>query len=239
MTIATVLVCALLFGQAYDAESAKVAVLTIGALVCISAAIAGDTSQDLKSGFLLGATPRKQQLGEVIGVIAAAAAMSTVLALLSEPILTGEFKAPQANLIKLVIDGVLDGNLPWALVFAGMAMAFCVEIMGLPTLAFAVGLYLPIHLATPIMLGGLLRLLVERRSAPQEVDERRERGVLYASGLIAGAALLGVGAAAWTLKFGAIPGEPSSSALAGTVAFMLLAGTLLWVIKRRLEPEAG
>jgi putative OPT family oligopeptide transporter len=236
MTIATVLICALIFGEMYEAETAKVAVLTIGALVCIAAAIAGDTSQDLKTGYLLGATPEKQQLGEVIGVIAAAAAMSTVLALLSEPIMTGEFKAPQANLIKLVIDGVLDGNLPWALVFTGAAMAFCVEIMGLPTLAFAVGLYLPIHLATPIMLGGLLRLLVEKRSTPEEIDERRERGVLYASGLIAGAALLGVGAAAWTLKVGAIGGTPSTSNLAGTVAFLLLSGTLLWVIVRRVHP---
>jgi putative OPT family oligopeptide transporter len=235
MTIATVLICALIFGEMYEAETAKVAVLTIGALVCIAAAIAGDTSQDLKTGYLLGATPEKQQLGEVIGVIAAAAAMSTVLALLSEPIMTGEFKAPQANLIKLVIDGVLDGNLPWALVFTGAAMAFCVEIMGLPTLAFAVGLYLPIHLATPIMLGGLLRLLVEKRSTPEEIDERRERGVLYASGLIAGAALLGVGAAAWTLKVGAIGGTPSTSNLAGTVAFLLLSGTLLWVIVRRVH----
>ncbi len=236
MTIATVLICALIFGEMYEAETAKIAVLTIGALVCIAAAIAGDTSQDLKSGYLLGATPERQQIGEVIGVIAAAAAMSTVLALLAEPIVSGEFKAPQANLIMLVIDGVLDGDLPWALVFAGMAMAFCVEIMGLPTLAFAVGLYLPIHLATPIMLGGLLRLLVEKRSARDEVDERRERGVLYASGLIAGAALLGVGAAAWTLKFGAIPGDPSTSNFAGTVAFALLAGTLLLVIARRLHP---
>ncbi len=233
MTIATVLICALIFGDMYEAETAKIAVLTIGALVCIAAAIAGDTSQDLKSGYLLGATPERQQVGEVIGVIAAAAAMSTVLALLAEPIVSGEFKAPQANLIKLVIDGVLDGDLPWALVFAGMAMAFCVEIMGLPTLAFAVGLYLPIHLATPIMLGGLLRLLVERRSTPDELDERRERGVLYASGLIAGAALLGVGAAAWTLKFGSIPGDPSTSNFAGTIAFALLAGTLLYVIARR------
>jgi hypothetical protein len=85
------------------------------------------------------------------------------------------------------------------------------------------------------MLGGLLRLLVEKRSTPEEIDERRERGVLYASGLIAGAALLGVGAAAWTLKVGAIGGTPSTSNLAGTVAFLLLSGTLLWVIVRRVH----
>jgi len=190
MTIATVLVCALLFGNMYEGESARVAVLTIGALVAIAAAIAGDTSQDLKTGYLLGATPRRQQLGEIAGVVAAALAMSTVLALFREPIMSGEFKAPQANLIKLVIDGVLGGDLPWALVGVGAAMAFAVEVMGLPTLAFAVGLYLPIHLATPIMVGGLVRLAVDR--SPTDADHRREVGVLVASGLIAGAAMVGV-----------------------------------------------
>ncbi len=196
MTIATVLVCALLFGGLYPGDLAKVAVLTIGALVCIAAAVAGDTSQDLKTGFLVGATPKKQQWGEIIGIIAAAAAMSTVLALFQQQIVDQTFKAPQANLIRLVIDGVLDGNLPWALVFVGMALAACVEIMGLPTLAFAVGLYLPIHLAVPIMIGGLVRLAVEHPSRDAEQrSERRERGVLYGSGLIAGAALVGVLAA--------------------------------------------
>lgn len=198
MTIATVLLCAMLFGGAYAPGEAKVAVLTIGALVCIAAAISGDTSQDLKTGFLLGATPQKQQIAEIVGVISAALAMSAVLTLFSDQVVSGEFKAPQANLIRLVIDGVLDQNLPWALVFSGAFMAFCVEIMGLPTLAFAVGLYLPVHLATPIMLGGLVRLGVELWSKKEELESRRETGVLYGSGLIAGAALMGVVAATCT-----------------------------------------
>ncbi|MEZ5066169.1 MAG: oligopeptide transporter, OPT family [bacterium] len=200
MTIATVLICAIVFGASSHGMDAKVTVLTIGALVCIAAAIAGDTSQDLKTGHLVGATPRNQQIGEMIGVITAAIAMSAILALFRENIVLGAidptnpdaFKAPQANLIRLVIDGVLDGNLPWALVFIGMCLAFCVEIMGLPTLAFAVGLYLPVHLAVPIMCGGLIRLLVEKRYRGDERADRRESGVLYASGLIAGAALIGV-----------------------------------------------
>lgn len=231
MTIATVLVCALLFGQAYDGPQARVAVLTIGALVCISAAIAGDTSQDLKTGFLLGATPKSQQIGELVGVISAALAMSTVLALFRDPIVSGAFKAPQANLIRLVIDGVLDGNLPWALVLAGAAMAFAVEIMGLPTLAFAVGLYLPIHLATPIMAGGLVRLAVEALSRAEVKDERREYGVLIGSGLIAGAALIGVLAA--TLAFFEVeiphllPDLPYPN-LRGVLAFGLLTAGLAW-----------
>ncbi len=237
MTIATVLVCALLFGGMYEPHEAKVAVLTIGALVCIAAAIAGDTSQDLKTGFLIGATPRRQQWGEVIGVIAAAAAMSTVLALFQDQIVSGEFKAPQANLIRLVIDGVLDGNLPWALVFVGVASAFCVEIMGLPTLAFAVGLYLPIHLAVPIMVGGLLRLGVERLSKPSEMHERREIGVLYSSGMIAGAALIGVGAAACAFFGLSLPlggeGHTEPSVWVGALAFGGLALTIAFITMAR------
>jgi putative OPT family oligopeptide transporter len=201
MTIATVLICALLFGGVGPAG--KILVLTIGALVCIAAAIAGDTSQDLKTGHLVGATPYRQQIGEIIGVIFAALAMSSVLALFKGDIISGAFKAPQANLIKLVIDGVLAQTLPWALIFIGMALAFCVEIMGLPTLAFAVGLYLPIHLAVPVMIGGLVRLWVEwsNRKDKEVFEAAREKGVLFSSGLIAGAALLGVLAAAINLKW--------------------------------------
>ncbi|MCB9764797.1 MAG: oligopeptide transporter, OPT family [Alphaproteobacteria bacterium] len=235
MTIATVLVCALLFGGAFGAES-RVAVLTIGSLVCIAAAIAGDTSQDLKTGFLLGATPRRQQLGEVVGVITAALAMSTVLALFREDIVSGAFKAPQANLIKLVIDGVLDGDLPWALVLSGAAMAFCVEIMGLPTLAFAVGLYLPVHLATPIMVGGLVRLVVEVMTREEERDHRREAGVLFASGLIAGAALVGVfGAALTFFEVGWFDGDPPppDAWVPAALAFGALTGALVWVAMGR------
>lgn len=231
MTIATVLICALLFGGMYAGADAKVAVLTIGALVCIAAAIAGDTSQDLKTGFLVGATPRRQQQGEIVGVIAAALAMSTVLALFREDIVSGAFKAPQANLIRLVIDGVLDGNLPWALVFVGMAMAFCVEIMGLPTLAFAVGLYLPIHLAVPIMAGGLVRLGIEKLSTEEMVrEERREQGVLYGSGMIAGAALIGVLGAALAFFEVEVPAPDSPPAQIGAVIAFGVIALSLWQI---------
>ena len=241
MTIATVLVCALLFGGAFADGHARVAVLTIGALVCIAAAVAGDTSQDLKTGFLVGATPIRQQVGEVAGVIMAALAMSTVLALFREDIVSGAFKAPQANLIKLVIDGVLDQNLPWGLVFIGMAMALCVEMMGLPTLAFAVGLYLPIHLGVPIMMGGLVRLAVDRFSKKSEAADKRERGVLYGSGLIAGAALIGVFGAALTFAdvHLAIGEEPAADNwLPATLAFVGLTATLAWVGLRRLPKHA-
>ncbi len=231
MAIATVLVCALLFGQAYNLEEARVAVLTIGSLVCIAAALAGDTSQDLKTGFLLGANPRNQQIAQVISVVAAALTMSTVLALFRADIVSGAFKAPQANLIRLVIDGVLGGNLPWGLVLVGVALAACVEIMGLPTLAFAVGLYLPIHLSVPIMIGGLIRLGVER-SHREVLERRQQRGILYASGLIAGGALVGVAAAIATFfNLSFLQGESPDPAHWGSaaIAFAILTATLAWI----------
>jgi putative OPT family oligopeptide transporter len=234
MTIATVLLCTLLFGGMYeDLAMAKVAVLTIGGLVCIAAAISGDTSQDLKTGFLLGATPRHQQIGELIGVAVSAAAMTAVLTLFAEDITSGNFKAPQANLIRLVIDGVLEGSLPWGLVIIGIALAFCVEIMGLPTLAFAVGLYLPVHLAVPIMIGGLVRLAVERMAKPEKLNDQRERGVLYSSGLIAGAALVGVaGAAMKFFEWNIFEGEvPAGREWIAVFAFIGLAATLAWVCR--------
>lgn len=235
MTIATVLLCSLIFGTA--GVSARVLVLTIGALVCIAAAIAGDTSQDLKTGHLIGATPSRQQFGEIIGVICAAIAMSSVLALFKADIVSGAFKAPQANLIKLVIDGVLSENLPWTLVFIGMAIAFCVEIMGLPTLAFAVGLYLPIHLAIPIMVGGLIRLFVEHRYSGEVLETTREKGVLYSSGLIAGAASVGVIAAAinlrWSWVFEKFKEASSANWLPATAAYLILALTLFFLVFRK------
>lgn len=241
MTIATVLLCSLVFGAAFEPGVAKVAVLTIGALVCMAAAIAGDTSQDLKTGFLLGATPRNQQIGEIMGVAAAALAMSTVLALFRADIVSGAFKAPQANLIRLVIDGVLDGDLPWALVMVGAAMAFCVEIMGLPTLAFAVGLYLPIHLAVPIMAGGLVRLGVENTAKNHQLRaDRREAGILFSSGLIAGAALVGVvaaGLAFFEFGFGAEEVDPHQ-VVPAFAAFVLLTAVLVAVIVRSARARA-
>lgn len=238
MTIATVLLCTLIFGGLYDdLNTAKVAVLTIGGLVCIAAAISGDTSQDLKTGFLLGSTPRHQQVGELIGVAVSAVAMTAVLTLFAEDITSGNFKAPQANLIKLVIDGVLEGSLPWGLVLIGIFLAFCVEIMGLPTLAFAVGLYLPVHLAVPIMVGGLIRLAVEKLAKPESLNEQRERGVLFSSGLIAGAALIGVTGAA--LKFFEITWfdgtVPEGREVMAVVAFLALSAILSWVCRPKKE----
>ena len=194
MTIATLLVTCLIFMSAglHELPNAKIAVLIVGAFVCIAAAIAGDTSQDLKTGFLVGATPFNQQKGEFVGLLASALSMGMVMALLKDGIVSGDLPAPQANLMKLVVDGVIGGNLPWALVISGMFIAAFVEMLGISSLAFAVGLYLPMSLSTPIMVGGLIRMYVNSRKKDPDIEEKREAGVLFSSGLIAGAALAGV-----------------------------------------------
>ncbi|MGI9181265.1 MAG: OPT family oligopeptide transporter [Longimicrobiaceae bacterium] len=194
-TIAALLATSLIFLAMHDTgATAHVAVLLVGAVVCISAAIAGDTSQDLKTGFLVGATPWRQQVGELIGIPFAAVAMAFVLKLLhtSYGIGSASLAAPQATLMATVIDGVLTQSLPWGLVFVDASIAVVVELLGVPSLPYAVGLYLPLSLTTPIMAGGIVRGLIERRWRGEALQEKREAGVLFASGLIAGAALLGV-----------------------------------------------
>jgi len=197
MTIATLLATSMIFvllGHGQE-EGARVTVLAVGAVVCIAAAMAGDTSQDLKTGFLIGATPWKQQVAEIIGVLTAATVMGAVLMLLHESYGIGSEKlsAPQATLMSLVIEGVLNANLPWWLVALGMVLAAVVEHgFRQPSLAFAVGVYLPFSLTTPILVGGAIRRWSERGLSMAHTAEKRERGVLFGSGLIAGAALVGV-----------------------------------------------
>jgi putative OPT family oligopeptide transporter len=199
MTIATLLGTSLLFVAtgAADAPAARVAILSVGAVVCIAAAIAGDASQDLKTGFLLGSTPWKQQIGEFIGVLAPAPFLGLVLLFLHEAYTIGseDLAAPQATLMALVIDGVVNADLPWDFVIIGAVIALMVESLGLPALPLAIGIYLPFSLQAAIMVGGLVRLAVERRYRERAIEilrEKRENGVIFASGLIAGAALVGV-----------------------------------------------
>ena len=122
--------------------------------------MAGDTSQDLKTGYIVGATPKKQQYGELISVVVSSMAIGGILYLLNAAWGYGssELPAPQATLMKMVVEGVMGGNLPWNLVFAGVALAVAAEILTIPVLPFAVGLYLPIHLSTPMAVGGRVRL---------------------------------------------------------------------------------
>ncbi|HAR40595.1 MAG TPA: oligopeptide transporter, OPT family [Coprothermobacter sp.] len=197
MTIATVLLAAIVMrATGWSGMAGMVAALAVGAVVCTAAAIAGDISQDLKTGYLVGATPWRQQVGELIGVVASASVIGFTLIILNEAwgFGTAEVPAPQATLMKMIIEGVFSANLPWILVILGMVFAVVLEILQIPILPVAIGLYLPIHLSTPIMVGGLIRGILERvtRKKPEEQKEKIEVGVLYSSGLIAGEAIMGL-----------------------------------------------
>lgn len=189
MTIATLLVATFFLKSTGNTGYAgMVSAIAIGSIICIIAAISGDTSQDLKTGYILGATPKKQQYGEIIGVIAASIAIGSVLYLLNAAWGYGsnELPAPQATLMKMIVEGVMNANLPWGLVGAGAFLAIVVELLGIPVLPFAVGLYLPVHLSCGIMVGGLVRFVVEKKK------KSTEPGILFASGMIAGEGLVGI-----------------------------------------------
>jgi putative OPT family oligopeptide transporter len=202
MTIATLLMTTIIMKSAgYTGIEGMIASLVVGAVICTAAAIAGDTSQDLKTGYLIGSTPWRQQLGELIGIGSSAVVIGFIMIMLNNAYTFGsaELGAPQATLMKLVIEGIMNGNLPWDLVFMGAASAVIFELLGVPALPVAIGLYLPIHLSTPIMAGGLIRGIVDKSSKKEEVvKDRVETGILFSSGLIAGEGLMGVTMAALT-----------------------------------------
>ena len=318
MTIATLLsVTFILLWAGYSGEAGKIAAISCGAIVCIGICIAGDTSQDLKTGFLLGATPWRQQIGEFIGVIVAALFIGGTLFILNEgygigpspeklsvnqaeAMLEGEgffndservkrlwkaeeksrfaddqetlfglkkkrfwhlplgerlkryveqeegestttskrLKAPQATLMAMVIEGVMNANLPWALILIGMFAALVVEFLGVPALPFAVGLYLPLSLSTPIMIGGLLAGWSSRFAKEQHKEARRENGILTASGLIAGEAVIGIFLAilAWqNIHLDAASGWLGSW---GNVGSLLMFGVLVFLLIK-LERSKG
>jgi len=196
MAIATLLIATLILKLTGQVGAAGMhAAIAIGSIICIVAAISGDTSQDLKTGYLLGATPKKQQYGEIIGVISAALAIGGTLYLLDKAWGFGsaELAAPQATLMKMIIEGVMEGNLPWALVFTGVFIAVVVEVVGIPVLPFAIGVYLPVHLNACIMVGGLVRLVLDRIKGDKEKKKRVVNdGILFCSGMIAGEGLVGI-----------------------------------------------
>ena len=172
------------------------AAIAVGSVICIIAAIAGDTSQDLKTGYLLGATPKKQQMGEMLGVVVSGLAIGGVLYLLNAAwgYGTAEIPAPQAQLMKMIVEGIMGGNLPWGLVFIGVFLAICLEILRIPVMPFAIGLYLPIYLNATIMIGGIVRGLLDRRKGVDEKTKTAQStdGTLYCAGMIAGEGLVGI-----------------------------------------------
>ena len=196
MAIATLLIATLILKiTGYAGYPGMKSAIAIGSIICIVSAIAGDTSQDLKTGYLLGATPKKQQYSEIVGVVAAALAIGGTLYLLDSAwgFGTDELAAPQATLMKLIIEGVMGGNLPWPLVFTGVFIAIVVELIGIPVLPFAIGVYLPVQLNACIMVGGLIRLALDKMKKQKEEKERIVNdGILFCSGMIAGEGLVGI-----------------------------------------------
>ncbi|MBQ8613749.1 MAG: oligopeptide transporter, OPT family [Ruminiclostridium sp.] len=196
MAIATLLIATLILKfTGAEGASGMTAAIAIGSVICIVAAISGDTSQDLKTGYILGSTPRKQQIGEVIGVVAAALAIGGTLYLLDTAWGFGseELAAPQATLMKMIVEGVMSAELPWNLVFIGAFIAVLVEVIGIPVLPFAIGIYLPVHLNACIMVGGLVRLAFDKMKKEKEEKEAVvSDGILFCSGMIAGEGLVGI-----------------------------------------------
>jgi len=214
ITISTILVSALLLlGMGLESPAGPVAAILIGGVVCCAAAIGGDNLQDLKCGQLVGSTPWKQQTMQILGVVVAAVAMAPILNLLHNAFTIGSdgLPAPQANLMGTVAAGVFEGGLPWTVVGIGAAIAIAVIALDVvlekrkagfrvPVMAFAVGVYLPFHLSTPILFGGIVAMLVNRALDKTKANaERRgmvERmGLLAAAGFITGEALMGIGLA--------------------------------------------
>lgn len=196
MTIATLLFATVILkATGTTGLTGMVGAISIGGIICIVAAIAGDASQDLKTGFIVGATPSKQQVGEIIGVVASSAAIGFVLYLLNEAWGYGTEKIPaaQATMMKMLVEGIMNEELPWAMILIGVFVAIVVEILKMPVMPFAVGMYLPFSLSAGIMAGGIVRIFVEKKKGTEaEKKARTDRGLLFTSGMIAGEGIIGI-----------------------------------------------
>lgn len=256
----------LLYGLGARGVEGMVAVIAVGAVVACAAAIAGDNLQDLKSGYILGSTPWKLQVGLIIGVIAAAAVIAPVVNVLHEAYVIGEgLQAPQAFLMMAIVEGIFKGNMDWVMVIAGgllgvfMVVISEVKKIKIVIMAVAIGIYLPWLMTTPIMIGGIIKWLVDRRidnairplapEAPKEVraeydaevetlrEEVHNKGVLFSSGLIAGEAIMGVLLAALVVTGISIAVVEGAPALAGLPVFLYMAFLIGYVAWRDLDQE--
>ena len=236
MTITTLLITCLVFVLlGWTERIYLIAALTMSVVVNVAIALAATTSQDLKTGYLLGATPRLQQIGEIIGVILPALAIGGTLYLLDKAYGFGspQMPAPQATMIALIAQGVIEGNIPTTLVIIGVIIGLMLELLKLPILPFAIGLYLPLSLSTGIMAGGVVSAFIHKK---QKSPLANDRGVLASSGLVAGDACTGVIIALLTVG-GFIPASanallPNWSSIA---IYALLAIALGWF---SLKPPA-
>lgn len=230
MAIATLLIATTLLKISGDAGAHGMqGAIAIGSIICIIAAMAGDTSQDLKTGYILGATPKKQQIGELVGTLVSALTIGGVLVLLDKAwgFGTEQIAAPQATLMKLIIEGVMGGNLPWALIFIGAFISIVVEILGISALPVAIGLYLPLELSTTIMAGGLVRWIVDKKKEKANEKEKNAdagTGILFCSGMIAGEGLVGI-----LLAIFAVIGIDSVMDLSGILNTGMIGGIILFI----------
>jgi putative OPT family oligopeptide transporter len=194
MTIATlILTCIIFVGLGWTGDAYAPIALCVGAIVCIAAANAGNTSQDLKTGYIVGATPLYQQFGLIIGVVVSAFVVGGTTLYMHQVFGIGSEKvaAPQATLMATIIQGLLNQNLPWGLVLVGVFIAVTLELCGIHSLSFSVGAYLPIATTAPIFAGGMVRWWVERKTGVTQ-DSDISSGTLFSSGLIAGGSLAGI-----------------------------------------------
>ena len=210
MTIATVMGTSLIFlSVGWTGQSYEPLVLVVGGMICIAAANAGATSQDLKSGYIVGATPRNQQIALFVGAIVSSIVIGLTVKFLDKPttemlsqgihhaIGTEKYPAPQATLMATLIKGILSQNLDWQYVFAGVFLAITMELCGIKSLSFAVGAYLPLATTLPIFIGGAIRGIVEMKQnkegkAKSADEDELGKGNLFATGLVAGGAVAGV-----------------------------------------------
>jgi putative OPT family oligopeptide transporter len=244
MTIATLLIVTILFkASGQIGQAGMIASLIVVSIVCVSLGVAGDISQDLKTGYLVGGTPWKQQVAMMIGVLSSGLFIGSILILFDQSYGLGSdvLPAPKAALMQIIAQGIMSSDLPWEFIFIGVALAVTIEFLGLNSLTVAVGFYLPLSVSTPIMIGGIVRVVTEF-FAKQEVKEKRERvGTLFASGLIAGEALISV-IIALLIVPGFINPEASvifDSNLLSCLLFLALATLFISIIwrKKRIDGE--
>ncbi len=246
MTIASLLgTSAVFLALGWTDDAGKMGALTVGTVVAIAASIAGDMSQDLKTGYLVGGTPDRIQIGEIVGILSSAVFVCLTVVLLDRAygFGTAELPAPQATLMKLVIEGVLDNVLPWTLVAIGVGIALLALALRLPVLAFAVGVYLPVATMVPIFLGGVLRLLAERTAkSPEARAARIEQGTLLGSGLVAGEGLVGVAIAGVAFSLGRVPagiGSAWAGAAAQWISLAAFALLAMWFWRTTTLRDSG
>jgi len=263
MTIATLMATCLLFiGFGWTGDVYQPMALCVGGIVCVAAANAGATSQDLKTGFLVGATPKYQQIGLIIGVVVASLVIGITVTALDKPTIdaatgvvthqigSNKFPAPQGTLMATLIRGLLSFNLDWQFVLVGVFLALTIELCGVSPLSFAVGAYLPLSTTLPIFCGGMVKAVVDYSTGRKAShDEEIGSGSLFATGLVAGGTLLGVAVALLSIVPGVEPilakldvsGALTSALghggydLLGVACFTLMAVVLFRVARKPLE----